>query len=176
MSRMMLENLQKAIDSQYHLPRDSNDWVLADGVKLRVPNRHSLGFSLDNQKKPPLAFFSQSPPAHVAKMCDAIVALPHKGSLYFFVVEQKTGNKDDHARQLANGKLFCEWLVALWRHHGYCDAASVHYIGLLVWQPRQSPTKGETVHQKPKPRKLRPFDLYFEEANNPLVRLASYLE
>ena len=112
MIRTTLEKLQKAIDDKYRLTRDGRDWELADGVKLRVPNRHSLGFSLDNRKTPPFAFFSGNPPAHVAKMCDAIVVLPYQGSLYFFVVEQKTGNKDDYARQLANGKFFCEWLVA----------------------------------------------------------------
>lgn len=176
MSRTTLETLQKAIDEKYRLTRDGRDWKLADGVKLRVPNRHSLGFSLDNRKNPPFAFFSGNPPTHVAKMCDAIVILPYQVNLYFFVVEQKTGNKDDYARQLANGKFFCEWLVALWCHHGYCDAASVRYVGMLVWQPRQSPRKGRTAHRKPKPGKSPLFDLYFEEPNNPLIMLTSYLE
>lgn len=176
MSRTMFETLQKAINPKYHLAREGRYWMLADGVKLRAPDRHSLGFSLDNQKNPPLAFFSGSPPAHVAKMCDAIIVLPYRGSLYFFVVEQKTGNKDDYTRQLANGKFFCEWLVSLWCHHGYCDAESVQYVGLLIWQPRQSPRKGKTAHQKPKSRKSSLFDRYFHESNNPLIMLTSYLE
>lgn len=174
----MIDMLRKSIKQQYYLPQSGRDWELTDKlantVKLRVPNRHSFGFSLDNQKNPPLAFFSANPPAHIAKMCDAIVALLCKGVLYFFIIEQKTGHKEDYQKQLANGKFFCQWLVSLYCHHGYCDADSVQYIGMLVWQPRQSPRKGGTAHQKPVSIRNPLFHKCFEEPNIQLIRLAHY--
>ena len=171
----MIDALRKSIKQQYHLPRNGKDWELDADVKLRAPNRHSLGFSLDNHEHPPLAFFSGNPPADIAKMCDAIVVLPHKDILYFFIIEQKTGNKGDYRKQLANGKFFCEWLVSLYCYYGYCDAASVRYIGMLVWKPRDIPRKGETAHRKPEPIEFPLFDWCFEERNNDLIMLANYV-
>lgn len=176
MGETMIDLLQKSIKQQYYLLRNGRDWVLADGVNLRAPNRYSLGFSLDNSKNPPLAFFSENPPADIAKMCDAIIVLPHKSILYFFIIEQKTSNKGDYRKQLANGKFFCQWLVSLYCHHGYCDAASVQYIGMLIWQPRQSPSKGEMTHRrKPAPRKTALFPLFFDEPAAKLMMLVDYL-
>lgn len=171
----MIDLLQNSIKQQYYLPRNGKDWELADSVKLRAPNHHSFGFSLDNQENPPLAFFSASPPTHIAKMCDAIIALLDKGILYFFIIEQKTSHEEDYRKQLANGKFFCEWLVSLYCHHGYCDPASVQYIGMLVWQPRPSPSKDGTRRRKPEPINFPLFgNQCFEERNNQMIKLARY--
>lgn len=175
MNKSMIDTLQQSIDERYYLPRKGNDWELADRVRLRDTSRQSLGFSLDNQKNPPLAFFSARPPSHIAKMCDAIVALLHDGTLYFFIIEQKTSHKSDYIQQLANGKFFCQWLVTLYSHYNYWNASSVKYIGMLIWKPRQSPRKGRTTHRKPEPANSTLFDRYYRVDNNPLVMLDTYV-
>lgn len=175
MNRSMIDTLQKSIHERYYLPRHGRDWRLANGVRLQDTSRQSLGFSLDNQESPPLAFFSASPPARIAKMCDAIVVLLHKDTLYFFIIEQKTGNKGDYIEQLANGKFFCQWLVALYNHYDYCDAGSVQYIGMLIWKPGPFPGKEVMGHRKPEVANSPLFDRYHEVVNNPLVMLDTYI-
>ena len=171
MSSAMIRNLSHTIAPVYHLDRNGRDWHLANGVSLRAPDRHSFGFSLDNQDIPPLAFFSRNPPLHINKMCDAIIALWNGGKLYFVVVEQKTANKNDYDKQLANGKLFCEWLVALFVHHGYCHSQSVEYVGLLVWEPRPSPRREATAHQPVVPSMHPLFQRHFEARNQTSIPL-----
>lgn len=171
----MTDFLEKTIAPRYRLERDGRDWILPDkAVRLRAPHRSSFGFSLDNQENPPLAFFSSNPPEHVAKMCDAIVALQDKNILYFFIVEQKTMNSGDYIKQLTNGKAFCEWLVSLYKYHGYLNVQRVEFIGLLVWEPRQMPSKGGTSHQQTyKPRNRSPFPRFFNLRNQDLILLQS---
>lgn len=160
----MIEIIQKTIHERYFLDKAGRDWLLADKVKLRVPHRRSLAFSLDNQKHPPLAFFGGSPPADMAKMCDAIVALCHREKLYMFIIEQKTRHLDDHEKQLANGKLFCDWLFSLYKRYGYCKEEPI-YIGLLVWQPRDDPDKEEATDSPSETRKHKLFPKFFEIRN-----------
>ena len=167
---MTIDTLTRTIRKEYHLRRESRDWILPDKIqnqeiKVRAPNRNSIGFSLDNRQSPPLAFLGNNPPEHIAKMCDAIIVHLVNDTLYFFIIEQKTGSKEDCNRQLANGKFFCEWLVTLYQHHGYWPAEKVKYIGLLVWKPRPSPRKKRTSHQKLLPEKHPMFSIYYSIPN-----------
>ena len=171
-NRLLTDRLKETIALRYHLPREGPDWLLAKGIRLRSPHRHSLGFSLDNARKPPLAFFSGSPPPDLAKMCDAILALDDKEGLYLFIVEQKTADSGDYDKQLANGRLFCEWLISLYRQHGYCSKQQrIEFIGLLVWEPRPTPRKGSTSHQPYEPAKRTGFPRFFNLRNESLIQL-----
>lgn len=166
----MIEIIRKTIHKRYWLDSEGRDWLLAGNVKLRVPHRHSLAFSLDNREKPPLAFFGGNPPADVAKMCDAIVAFFHSGKLYLFIIEQKSRHPDEHKKQLVNGKLFCEWLFSLYKEYGHCSEDPV-YIGLLVWQPREDPDRDEAAYRPSKTRKHKLFPNFFEIRNKPDISL-----
>ena len=161
----MISMLTGSIDPCYHLQRDSRDWILADNVKIRAKDRHSFGFSLDNSRNPPLSFFSRNPTEHIAKMCDAIIAQLDDDVLYFLVIEQKSGNKDDADKQLANGKFFCQWLISLYDCHGYWDVRKVEYIGLLVWRPRRSEDKDGTSHRAMQPQTHPLFSRYYSIEN-----------
>ena len=143
----MINIIEKTIHPKYRLPRKKREWLLNNGVKFRAPNRHSFAFSLDNQSETPFAFFNDSPPEHIAKMCDAIVAMNFKNELYLFIIEQKTKRSKHYEKQLANSRHFCNWLFSLYKEHKYRSLDPV-YIGLLIWEPRsKSPRKGTTGHQ-----------------------------
>ncbi len=173
---MIINTIKDTIDSAYHLNRDGRAWLLEDDVKLRAPHQHCLGFSLDNHEKPPLAFFNTSPPEHIAKMCDAIVAIWHKQTLWLLIIEQKTAHKNGYKKQLTNGKLFCDWLVALYKEHGYWSSKPV-FIGMLIWQPRESPRKGTTSHRdEAQFRKSPPFDHFIELKNQTHIALDDLLK
>ena len=172
MNRLLTDILNETIALGYHLPRKNRDWLLDKGIRLRSPHRNAIGFSLDNAQKPPLAFFSGSPPPDLAKMCDAILALDYREVLYLFIVEQKTADSGDYAKQLANGRLFCEWLISLFRQHDYCSKQQrIEFIGLLVWEPRPTPRKGGTSHQPYEPEKRPGFPRFFNLPNESLIQL-----
>lgn len=173
-SRAMIDAIEKTINQHYYLPREGRDWFLSDDVKLRTPGRNSLGFSLDDERKPPFVFFGGSPPAHMAKMCDAIVALSFEQRIYLFIIEQKTSSPGDYKKQTANGKYFCEWLFSLYKEHGHCSADPV-YIGLLVRKPRAVPRKGETSHSNPVRRTHHRFEHFFEEKNTRNIYLQKFI-
>lgn len=151
-----IETIKNTIHQKYHLKRDHRHWVLNEQptVKLRVPNCHSIGFSLDNQNHP-LAFFSTEPPKHLRKTPDAILALKYQRKIYWFIVEQKTAHKCSYKDQLINGKYFCDWIIALCKQYGYLHSDSV-CIGLLVWQPREKfVCKGTTSHHNNQPEAIQ---------------------
>ena len=171
-NRLLTDRLKETIAPRYHLPRENRDWLLDKGIRLRTPHRNAIGFSLDNAEEPPLAFFSGSPPPDLAKMCDAILALDDKEVLYLFIVEQKTADAGDYAKQLANGRLFCEWLISLYRQHGYCSRQQrIEFIGLLVWEPRPTPRKGGTAHQPYESARSPLFARFFNLRNESLIHL-----
>ena len=172
MTSKVVDTLKRAIHSRYYLPRQQRDWCLANNARIRAPDRNTIGFSLDNGNSPPFAFMGNSPPKHIAKMCDAIIAIFYKKQVYLFVIEQKTSNKNDYKRQIANGKLFCDWLISLCGYHGYIPNDSIKYIALLVWQPRPTPPKGMTTHRQPKQAPSHPlFERVVDERNSSLVQL-----
>ncbi len=176
MSKKMVETIKKTISECYYLQREDRNWFLENNVRLRVPNKNSLGFSLDNKQKPPFAFFNDKPPLHVAKMCDAILALSSREKFYLFIIEQKTSNLDQYEKQLANGKYFCDWLFSLYKEHGHYLADPV-YIRLLIWQPRPLPRKGTTSHHsKDKPKKYSQSDYFLEERNNQDIYLQEIIK
>lgn len=176
MSKAMIDIIEKTIDEDYHLPRKNRDWLLANEVKLRAPDRNSLGFSLDNEDNSPFAFFKGNPPAHMAKMCDAVIAFSFERRLYLFIIEQKTSSPGEYKKQLANGRCFCDWLFSLYKEHEYCSEDPV-YIGLLIWKPRTSPPKGETSHKnKLAPVKHHRFEHFFDEKNNRNINLRKFIK
>ncbi len=176
MSKAVIDIIEKTISEDCHLPRENRDWLLADDVKLRAPDRNSLGFSLDNEKKPPFVFFADDPPAHMAKMCDAIIALSFKRRLYLFIIEQKTSSPGEYKKQLANGRCFCDWLFSLYKEHEYCSEDPI-YIGLLIWKPRTSPPRGETSHRnRLVSGKHHRFEHFFDEKNNQDINLQKFIK
>ena len=145
--------LEKTIDDELKLKRDNRDWLISDtNIQARSPHRHSIGFSLDvsDSKQKPLAFFSGSPPQGLAKICDALIAVVDQSKLYLFAIEIKTRNKDDYRKQLANGRHFWRWLIALCKEHDYLPLQSEPlYIAVLIWEPREKQVrKGATAHRK----------------------------
>lgn len=176
MSKAMIDIIEKTIHEDYYLSKKNRDWLLDNNVKLRAPDRNSLGFSLDNEQRPPFVFFKGDLPAHMAKMCDAIIALYFKRRLYLFIIEQKTANSGQYKKQLANGRCFCDWLFSLYKEHEYCSDDPV-YIGLLIWHPRTSSRKGKTAHKStPRPKTHHRFKHFFEEKNNRNIYLQKFIE
>ena len=152
----IIEILEKTIDNELKLKRDNRDWLIPDtdtntNIQIRSPHRHSMGFSLDipDSKQKPLAFFSSSPPQGLAKICDALIAVVDPSKLYLFVIEIKSGSKNDNRKQLANGRHFWRWLIALCKEHGYLSPKPEPlYIAVLIWKPRKKQVrKGATAHR-----------------------------
>ena len=155
----MIDTIAKAIAEDYHLKREDRVWRFIQEktktrekteIRFKSPSRHSIGFSLDRKELRPLAFFSENPPAGLARMCDAFIFLRHKERIYILIIECKTGNKTGFTKQLVNGKYFCEWLVALCRRHKYLEGDPV-YASLLVWQPREEPALREPTSHDSSP-------------------------
>ena len=117
-------------------------------------------------------------PSTLPKCAMPFIALSHEENLYLFIIEQKTANPDAYKKQLTNGKLFCDWLCALFREHGYLDDDPT-FIGLLVWQPRPSPSKGTTTHDD-RVEELDMTDLSvhqgFQAKNQQDIRLKTLIE
>lgn len=176
----IIDTITQAIDRKYHLRRQNEDWLIQGQttIQVRSPRCHSIGFSLDSPSPKPLAFFSKSPPRHLAKMCDAMIAVLDKQKLYLFAIEVKTRNKNDSDKQLANGRHFWRWLMALCCQHGYLCTEPV-YIAVLVWQPQKQVRKGATTHQGANgiyPSSQSGFDAAFEVTNQNLLRLRDLIE
>lgn len=150
MSRSFIDLIRKIIHGSYYLePGKNNSWILKESyreVKIRTPNEHSIAFSLDKKKDKPFAFFSDTPPADFTKICDAILFCLHGNKIYLFLIEVKTGNEGNYEKQLINGKLFCDWLIALYTQHKSISLKPI-IVPLLIWKPRQnSIRKGTTTH------------------------------
>lgn len=183
----MMSNLSilfnRIIDKNYPLRRTNKDWLLANGIeiKLRSPGNQSFGFSLDNTNKQPFCFMESKPPKGIAKMCDAIVVLSYKKKDYIFIIEKKTNNKDDYKLQLINGKHFCDWMISLLKEHEHYNQNPT-YIGLLSWEPRGIPNReGTTHHDAKKSSKISPqlkphFNKFEEIRNQTRVFLSNYLQ
>ena len=180
--------LEQTIKDELKLNRDDRDWLIPDTktntkIQARSPHRYSIGFSLDvpasNHK--PLAFFSSSPPQCLAKMCDALIAVVDHSKLYLFAIEIKSGNKDDYREQLANGRHFWRWLIALYKEHGYLPPQSEPlYIAVLIWKPREKQVrKGATAHRSNsgiKAATQKGFDTRFEIQNHNLIILRELIK
>ena len=171
----MIDATKKAIHQRYRLPTTQGGFNLADNIKVYPDDQSSCGFRLDNQCSPPLAFFSSNPPRNLAKMCDAIILYEDGNGTYCILIEQKTSNQSQFKKQLANGKLFCEWLIALCKEHNYTPREPVQYFGVLVWKPPPIPPKGTTTHQPPQAKKDKVFDKFFDVRNDSYVDVAELI-
>ena len=144
--------LEKTIDQKLHLQQNQQGWLIPDintNIQVRVLHEHSMGFSLDvtDSKQKPLAFFSSRPPRYLAKICDALIAVFDQSKLYLFAIEIKSERKNNYNKQLANGRHFWGWLIALCKEHGYLPLKPL-YIAVLIWQPRKKHVrKGATAHR-----------------------------
>ena len=182
----LVDLFQQTIDSQYRLNREGKDWQLNDAqqqtITFRAANQHSLAFSLDvakgSKKTEPLAFFSGQPPSGIAKMCDAMLICQHQQQDYLFLIELKTNHKEDYKKQLMNGKLFCEWLLQLYKEHDHTDKTPV-VVGLLIYFPRRSPAKQGTSHRAPRSDVVDDdkgqFDHMLHIKNNTLIAISKLL-
>ena len=180
--------LEKTIDEKLHLQLQQNQqgWLIPDkntNIQVRALHKHSMGFSLDvpDSRHKPLAFFSGSPPQYLAKMCDALIAIIDQGKLYLFAIEIKSRNKDDYYKQLANGRHFWGWLIALCKEHGYLlPQAEPLYVAVLIWQPREKQVrKGATAHRGNsgvKATTKKGFDARFEIQNRNLIILRELIQ
>ena len=176
--------LEQTIDDELKLKRDNRDWLIPDtNIQARSPHRHSMGFSLDipAPKQKPLAFFSGHPPWYLAKICDALIAVVDQRKLYLFAIEIKSGNKDDYRKQLANGRHFWRWLIALCKEHGYLPLKPEPlYIAVLIWKPRKKQVrKGATAHRGNsgiKAATQKGFDARFEIQNHNLIILCELIQ
>lgn len=159
MSKDFIDTIKQTIDAKYHSEEARHStWILKEinkesnqRIRMRLPKKNcfSIAFSLDCKSSKPFAFLSDSPPRHFAKMCDAILFCVHENKIYLFVVEIKTNNQGEYEKQLINGKLFCDWLIALCREHKYLDSkAEITVISLLIWEPRRSAPEGTTTHRE----------------------------
>ena len=110
-----------------------------------------MGFSLDvpGSKQKPLTFFSSWPLRYLAKICDAPIVVD-RSKLYPFVIEIKLERKNNYNKQLANGRHFWCWLIALCKEYDYLSLHSEPlYIAVLIWKPREKQVrKGATTHTK----------------------------
>lgn len=182
----IIEILEQTIDNALRLERNEQDWLIPDintNIQARSPHEHSMGFSLDvpDSKQKPLAFFSRSPSQGLAKMCDALIAVVDQNKLYLFAIEVKSGNKEDYRKQLANGRHFWGWLIALCKEHGYLlSQAEPLYIAVLIWKPREKQMrKGTTTHSKNhgiKSAEQEGFIARFEIQNHSQIYLYNLIE
>ena len=143
----LVELMRETIHDDYELERQGCEWLLREtgtgkSIRLRAANRRTFAFKLDHQGKArPMGFFSASPPRDIEKMCDAIMACHYGQRCYLFIIEWKTADKGEYKKQLKNGRLFCDWLLRLYKEYGHIRETPV-FVRLLVWSPRPSPQKG----------------------------------
>ena len=180
----IIKILEQTIDRKLKLRRDNRDWLIPDtNIRARSPHRHSIGFFLDvpDSKQKPLAFISSSPPQGLAKICDALIAVVDQSKLYLFAIEIKSGSKNGNRKQLANGRHFWCWLIALYKEHGYLPLKPEPlYIAVLIWKPREKQVrKGATAHRGNsgiKAATQKGFDARFEIQNHNLIILRELIQ
>lgn len=175
----MIDLISKAINGKYYnnnnIKRSKNTWILPDNVKIRTNGLTSFGFCLDDKQNPPFGFLRNSPPKHLAKMCDAIIVFTDDNTMYFAIIEQKTGQEGHYEKQIANGKLFCEWLVGLCETHYPRSYHRVEYFGILIWQPPPVPMKSTTTLRLPVAQNHNIFHKYFDLEHIPQFSLRSLI-
>ena len=176
----MIDTVKKAIHGRYtnndQIKMRRGAWVIDKDIRIDTSEYNSFGFSLDNETNRPFAFLKNSPPKHIAKMCDAIIIFGDGDTLYIALIEQKTGDSEGNDKQLANGKFFCEWMVSLCKKHDYYDYKSIKYFGLLVWEPTDHPLRGETTYRPPEAQSSALFDKFFDLANVHRIYLKDLVE
>ena len=110
--------------------------------------RSSADFAGFSIKMEQVEFLRVNPPSGIAKMCDAILVIEHKGKSFVIAVEMKTNNRSDYRKQIKNGWRLCQWLIELLKDHGHFKR-NVKYVGILLWQPNPGQlTKGATVRKE----------------------------
>ncbi len=187
MSRKLAELFKETINQKLHLEKKKDkSWSLKDipEITIRTPSQNSFCFSLDCRSSPLSALFKSSSQG-ITKVCDAIIVLSHKDKTYIFIVEQKTQTKRDYEKQLANGKYFCDWVLALLKEHCKYNGEVV-FIFLLCWEHgKKWLPKGESQHRNTP--KGEPFGsdglpqdvkngLFYEVKNDGDINLLSFIE
>ncbi len=185
----MINTIKNTISVDYHLEYKEGVWLVKEKnrtiLKLRASDHDSTGFSLDNPQKPPLAFFSRGypipRPRDIAKVCDAMVAVVQHQTLYLFALEAKSLDKGYADKQLANGRHFWCWLMALFKEHKHFEEMPVIQVGILAWKPRKKQVrKGPTSHKTPswltRKKNCRDFDALFEIKNETNILMRAIIQ
>ncbi len=150
--------MEQCINTQFILKNTGREYQFdaSDGngqkTYIQMPNCKSVAFQLDT---PACAFpfLHKSPPKGIAKMCDAIIMASYREKNYIVCVELKTNNKGQYNKQLTNGKLFCDYMLALLKEHEHFDNCFFpSYIALFIWYPRKHPERQTTTHDRQYPR------------------------
>ncbi|MBF2761104.1 MAG: hypothetical protein ISN28_12735 [Ectothiorhodospiraceae bacterium AqS1] len=134
-----IKAIEKTIGSRYRLERKNRDWLLDESdrqIRIRVPDKNPIAFSLDKKDTNHFAFFSGNPPEGIAKICDAFLFCVYEGKGYLFIIEVKSAYREESEKQLINGRLFCDWLLSLCQEHGYLST-EFSIVSLLLWEPRK---------------------------------------
>ena len=161
---LMIDLVRQAVRGRYRLQwlDKYSGYFLEKRARVYASQKDSQALKLDYQKPHPFHFFSESPPPDLKKMCDAIVLHRRQDRIFCTLIELKTGDPGDSEQQLANGMMFCQWLVGLIRHHRGVPQDPVTYFGVLVWEPKDSVSKGPTVRKPPKAKPHDLFDKFFD--------------
>lgn len=131
-----LECFKSSIDQSFHLKNIGCVWQVKEGettIKFRA-SKDSFGFSLDKGAvKNRFGFFPKADEdrlEHIAKICDGIIISQYKQGICIFLIELKSNYSGDYKKQLTNGYLFCQWLLALLKEYEYFEE-KVKFVGLL---------------------------------------------
>ena len=165
----MINVLYSSIRGRYRLPCIDKSFRIREKVgKSQVTKARlfpcddtTFGIKLDNSSSRPFHFFSDAPSPGLLKMCDGIFIHVKDENIFFVLIEIKTSHPDGSEDQLMNGKLFCQWLVALLRRYNFAPSGQVRYFAVLMWEPSNIP-KATTVPGKPKAIEHPVFDKYFD--------------
>lgn len=175
MAKSIIDMLKETIDVQYHLQAGNGCWQMKDDVTLLTNGADSVGFSLDVNElqtdAKPLAVFGANATKGLTRMCDAIVALMVWDRLFMVSIEKTGGSSSDFRQQLANGKMFLDWIIALSVYHDYHDGDNIEHIGLLVKGGRSRKRKGTTTHPPPVLIKHDAFARCYDAKNARIIDL-----
>lgn len=172
----MVSVFDKAIHNNYRLQPKKKRFIFERDVEVHPGGLETYGFKLDKQgDSRPFPFFKDSPPLHVAKMCDGIFVFADGPKLFCALIEQKGQDEKEFERQLANGKLFCQWLVSIFQQHKHIPPAAVTYVGVLVWEPTPFEQKDLTAYTKPKALPHDLFHKFFKIENEKVLYLVDLI-
>ncbi|MEI7868633.1 MAG: hypothetical protein WCI11_12130 [Candidatus Methylumidiphilus sp.] len=91
-------------------------------------------------------FFNPKVPG-ITEKNDFILMACHKECLYVFLLEMKSGTKNDYLKQMKAGLWFIDLVVNLLGLHGQLvDTVKPRYFGILSLSGKKSPNLGGTRH------------------------------
>lgn len=171
-----LKCFKSSIDKRFHLKNIGCVWQINEGettVQFRASN-DSFGFSLDKGGvEDRFGFFSKSNEDRledIAKICDGIIISKYNQGIYIFLIELKSNYSGHYKKQLTNGYLFCQWLLALLKEYEYFTE-QVTFVGLLH---KSMKSNKQTSRHNQQPMNKTPYFSIFQ-ANHTELLLSGYL-